>query len=190
MSQQTLLGDLVKLLEAAGIPFMLTGSHASSHYGKPRATNDLDLVIDPTREQLAAFVASLGDRYYVSAAAAQDALARQFMFNIIDFSTGWKADLIIRKNRPFSAEEFGRRKVQSLHGIAVPLASSEDVILSKLEWHKLTPSERQLQDALDVAVAQWGALDQDYLRKWAQTLGVAETLETVMQRAQKARPPE
>ena len=39
-------------LDSAGIPYMLTGSYASSVHGAPRATQDLDIVIAPTRGQL------------------------------------------------------------------------------------------------------------------------------------------
>jgi hypothetical protein len=189
MNQEGLLADLVRLLQAAAIPFMVTGSHSSSFHGQPRTTNDLDIVIDPTAEQLDTFVAGLGERYYVSAEAAREALARRSMFNIIDFDSAWKADLIFRKDRPFSVEEFRRRRVASLHGCSVPIASAEDVILSKLEWDQITPSERQVQDALNVVLVQWPTLDQDYLRKWAAVLGVTAKLEILLQKAAGAAPP-
>jgi hypothetical protein len=41
---------LVRRLEALGIPYMVAGSVASSHHGLPRATNDADIVVDPTPE--------------------------------------------------------------------------------------------------------------------------------------------
>jgi hypothetical protein len=190
MTQEDLLADIVRHLETAGIPFMVTGSYGSSFHGQPRATNDLDIVIDPTAEQLDAFVASLGERYYVSPAAAREAFARRSMFNLIDFGSGWKADMILRKDRPFSVEEFRRRRQGvDLHGCRVAVASPEDVILSKLEWDKITPSERQVQDALNVAVVQGTNLDQDYLRRWAAVLGVAAKLETVLHLASQTQPP-
>ena len=142
MSQEALLAEIGRRLDEAAIPFMVTGSHGSSHYGRPRATNDLDLVIDPTAVQLDAFLASLGDAYYVSADAAREAFARRSMFNIIDFLSGWKVDLIIRKNRPFSVEEFQRRQVATLYNCRVAIATAEDVIMAKLEWNKISPSER------------------------------------------------
>jgi len=81
------------------------------------------------------------------------------MFNLIDFSSYWKTDLIVRKDRPFSIEEFSRRQPRIVHGISLPLAAPEDVILTKLAWDKITPSERQRRDALNVAVLQWTRLD-------------------------------
>jgi len=52
MRQQELLAYLADGLEAMGTPFMVAGSHASSLHGQPRATNDIDLVIEPTAEEL------------------------------------------------------------------------------------------------------------------------------------------
>jgi predicted nucleotidyltransferase len=46
MSQQALLRRVVRALDGAGVPHMLTGSLASSLQGEPRATHDIDLVID------------------------------------------------------------------------------------------------------------------------------------------------
>jgi hypothetical protein len=188
MTQEEFLVRIAQALEAARIPFMVTGSHSSSHHGQPRTTNDVDLVIDPTPEQLTRFLDLLGDRYYVSRESAQEALGRRSMFNVVDFEEGWKADLIVRKDRPFSIEEFRRRLPRTLLGQSLPIASAEDVILTKLEWDAITASERQVQDALNVAVVQWPTLDQTYLRQWAPTLGVAEKLEALLQRARELHP--
>ena len=188
MTQEEFLVRIAQYLETAGIPFMVTGSHSSSHYGQPRTTNDVDLVIDPTAEQLARFLDLLGDHYYVSRESAQEAFARRSLFNVVDFEEGWKADLIIRKDRPFSIEEFGRRRPRTLLGQLLPIASAEDVILAKLEWDAITSSERQLRDACNVAVVQWPTLDQAYLRTWASALGVAEKLEELLRKAQELQP--
>src|SRR5260370_13171874 len=104
---------------------MVRGSIGSSFHGRHRATQDVDLVIDPTAEQLDVFVALIRDRYYVSPEAAHDALRRRSMFNIIDLKEGWKADLIIRKDRPFSVEEVQRRKIGTLQDRPMPVASAE-----------------------------------------------------------------
>jgi hypothetical protein len=188
MSQEDFLVHVADCLEATGIPYMVAGSYSSSHHGQPRATNDVDLVIDPTPEQFDRFLSLLGDHYYVSPDAAREALKRRSLFNIIDLKEGWKADLIVRKDRPFSVEEFRRRQTGTIHGRAVPLASPEDVILSKLEWDRITPSERQVRDALNVAVVQWPRLDQSYLRQWASALGVADRLEELLQKARELQP--
>ncbi len=189
MTQHDFLFAIVSLLETAGIPLMLTGSHASSFRGRGRATNDADLVIDPTAEQLDRFLALLGSGYHASADAARDALRRRSLFNVIDLDGGWKADLIIRKDRTYSLEEFRPRRPGTVHGRAIPIASPEGVILTKLERARLGASERQTEDALGVAVVQGANLDRDYLRKWAPALGVAEPLEELLRRAVASPPP-
>lgn len=186
MTQEEFVVWVANRLEGAGIPFMLSGSHASSVYGRPRATNHVDFVVDPTTDQLDAFLASLDESVYVDADSARRALAQRFMFDVIHIADGNKADLIVRKDRPFSIEEFGRRRMIELHGVGIPVSSAEDVILSKLEWNALGPSERHLQDALHVAVVQWDHLDRDYLTKWAEVLGVAASLGELLQRAEEA----
>jgi hypothetical protein len=56
---------VVTELERAGIPYMVIGSVASSAYGRIRATEDTDIVIAPTVEQLLAFVSAFpSDQFY------------------------------------------------------------------------------------------------------------------------------
>lgn len=183
MTQPDFLAALAAMLETAGIPYMIAGSLGSSLYGRPRTTRDVDVVIDPSPEQLERFLALITDEWYISPEAAREALARRSMFNIIDFAEGHKADLIIRKDRPFSQEEFRRRQVRPWHGRPLPWASAEDVLLTKLEWNRITPSERQVEDAFHVALTQGKALDRGYLRHWAPALGVADSLEEVLRQA-------
>ena len=187
MSPSDFFGRLITLLEQTGIPFMVAGSLGSGVHGQPRTTNDMDVVISPTEEQLRQFLASLGPNYYVSKQAAQEAFRQRSMFNIIDLDSGLKADLIFRKDRPFSLEEFQRRRPVTLLGTTAPVASPEDIILSKLEWSKITESDRQIQDALGVAVVQGSSLDGAYLRQWAEELGVTDRLEEVLAEAERLK---
>jgi hypothetical protein len=161
-----LLGTVITALEDAGIPYMLTGSMAAAWHGAGRATLDIDLVIDPSAERLRALVGSLArPGLYCSAAAASEALEGGTMFNVVDVATGWKADLIIRKRRPFSETEFSRRSAVDFDGLPLWVASVEDVILSKLEWARLGGSARQLEDVASLVRAA-ASLDVAYLERW------------------------
>ena len=184
-SQEDFLGRLIKKLDEQNIPYMLSGSVSSSLHGQPRATNDADIVIAPAEEQLIVFVKSLGDDYYVNPDAARDAFKSNSVFNVIDIQNSWKADLIIRKNRPFSREEFQRRQKANIMGLDAWVVSPEDIILSKLEWAKNSKSNQQFQDALGVATVQYDHLDRDYLHKWAKELQVDGFLKQLLDRAKK-----
>lgn len=184
MTQQEFLRRLVRSLEAQVIPYMISGSLGSSFHGEPRATHDVDVIIAPTLRQLLAFIQSLGSGYYVSPEAAEEALRLRTSFNIIDLATGSKADVLIRKDRPFSLCEFERRQMVDLMGLQVAVLSPEDSILSKLEWAETSGSERQERDAVGVAAVQWNRLDCDYLRRWAKELGLEGKMEEFLGRVQ------
>ncbi len=105
MTAEEVFRRVVDALQHTGIPYMLTGSFASAFHGVPRATQDIDMVIAPTVDQVRALVRLLpASEYYVDEDAALDAHRRQGQFNVVDFASGWKIDLIIRKSRPFSRE--------------------------------------------------------------------------------------
>jgi hypothetical protein len=189
VNQEEFIARIAGSLQAAGIAYMVAGSVGSALHGEPRTTHDVDIVIDPTPEQLEQLVHALASDYYISPEAAREALQHRSMFNLIDFASGWKADLIVCKDRPFSREEFSRRRAIPYGGGSLWVTSPEDIILSKLEWAKITPSERQLRDALGVAATQWPQLDQDYLRRWARELGVEGSLEELLREARELQPP-
>jgi hypothetical protein len=155
---------------------MVAGSVASTFHGEPRATQDIDFVIDPNADALRTFVSGLdSERYYVG--DADNALANRDQFNIIDTVTGWKVDLIIRKDRPFSRSEFDRRIRSRIAGVPVAVATVEDTILAKLEWSKRGGSERQLRDVVGMIAVAGTGLDLAYLTHWADELGLRSQFE-------------
>jgi len=190
MSQKDFLERIVMNLENAEIPYMISGSLGSSFHGEPRATNDIDIVIAPAATQLNIFIQSLGDDYYISQETAMEALEKHSMFNIIDYKTAWKADIIIRKERPFSLEEFKRKIPVNILGLQVYVVSPEDAILSKLEWAGERESELQFRDALGVVIVQWENLNREYLQKWARELGVESILNTILNNAENLQFPD
>jgi hypothetical protein len=152
---------------------MLSGSFASAYYGAPRSTQDIDLVIAATPAQLREFVQSLpSTEYYADLDAALEAHKRQSLFNVIDLATGWKVDLIIRKSRAFSQEEFRRRQLVNLQDYPLFVASAEDVIVAKLEWAKLAQSRRHIEDIAGILRVRGESLDRAYLQKWTAELGL------------------
>lgn len=91
-----------------------------------------------------------------------------------------KVHLILRKERPFSVEEFGpRQRVDMPFARATSIVMAEDSVLSKLEWARQSgDSERQLRDAAGVVELN-PSLDRDYVARWAVQLGVADLWERI-----------
>lgn len=184
MSVEAFVAHLVEALEEAGIPYMITGSLASSAHGVVRSTRDVDIVIAATEEKLRRFIAQFpNDQFYADEHDALDALRHESQFNIIDFATSWKADLIIRKDRDFSRVEFNRRRPHVIQGVPVFIASPEDVLVAKLEWARMGESERQIDDAAGILATQGADLDQAYVEQWVRELGLYEQWRRARQRA-------
>ena len=170
------LATVVSLLVRIGVPYMVTGSVAASYHGRPRATHDTDIVIDPNPEQLDALVRQLAAAgFYVDPDGAREALRLRRPFNVIETHHACKIDLIIRRDRAFSREELARRLVVDLAiGEPVAIVTAEDAVLSKLEWaRRAGDSERQMGDAAGVLAIN-ASLDRVYIERWVQELGVED----------------
>jgi hypothetical protein len=176
------LADVIARLEHAGIPYMVTGSLASSYHGEPRATRDLDIVIDPSPHALSVLVEDLvASGFYVDAEAAQRAMLNRRQFNAISPDVT-KVDFIIRKDRPFSIEEFARRQPADLLGTSGYVTTAEDLIVAKLEWAAASDSERQRRDVVGIVRATVH-LDESYIDRWAAALGLMEAWHVIQDEA-------
>jgi hypothetical protein len=184
MSAEAFLSRVVAALEHAGIPYMVTGSFASSAHGVVRGSKDVDVVITASAPQLCALIAQFpSDRYYADEADALDALSHNSQFNIIDFDSAWKVDLIFRKERDFSRVEFERRLPHAIQGVNLYIATPEDILIAKLEWAKTGESDRQIEDAAGVIATQGSNLDRAYVQRWVEELGLQEQWRRALQRA-------
>lgn len=180
MTFAAFLRRVIEALDTCAVPYMATGGVALLAYGEPRFTADADLVIAPTAASLECFLSRREADWYVSAEAAREALRERGMFNLVETTTGWKADLIVAPDDAFSAESFSRRRPISALGVTLVGISPEDLVLSKLRWAATTDSERQIRDAFSVLAIHRADLDEEYLRNAARGLGVSETLERLL----------
>jgi len=175
MNAQDVLARLADALKQAHIPYMFTGSLASSAHGMPRASNDFDIVIAPTPEQLRALKTLLPEpQYYFDLDDALDTLEHQRQFNVIDLTSGWKIDFIIRMSRPFILTELDRLFQMEFIGLSLFMGSAEDVMLAIREWEKLSGSQRQIEDAAGILRIRFNELDRNYIERWIEALGVQD----------------
>ncbi len=173
-----LLGVVVEALDSENVVHMVAGSVASARHGEARATQDIDIVIDPSPDQMDRLLHRLrsGNLYVGDGHAA---LAHRSAFNVIDTRSGWKVDLIVMRDREFSRVELGRRQPATFGPVETHVASPEDCVLSKLEWASGSGSERQLRDVRSLLAIQGPSMDTAYLERWAAVLGVSDLLAEV-----------
>src|SRR6266566_2946963 len=105
---QAALTPIVEALEQLGVPYHIGGSVASSLYGLPRLTIDVDLVADLRLGHVRPLVKRLQTTYYIDEDMVRDAISRHSSFNIIHQDTILKVDVFIPKTRLFDQEELRR----------------------------------------------------------------------------------
>lgn len=176
---------VLQSLEQARIPHMLVGSFASSQWGLSRTTHDVDLIIDPTHEALTTFEALIQEADLYIGPDPHQALDQRDQFNVIDTSANWKIDLIIRPDTDFELHRFSRRVASELMDNPVWVSSAEDTVLAKLLWAQMGESELQLRDVAGILEVQAESIDDEYLDRWAEQLGVTGLLQKI--RAANAR---
>ena len=175
------ISSVLGALERAGIPYMVVGSFAAALYGVTRTTHDVDIVVALSQDAIPELARALGEGFYLDEEAARGAVARSDMFNALHVESGLKVDFWILGEDSFSRSQFQRRRPTNVWGTAGYAASAEDTVLSKLLWHNLSGSERQLSDARDILRAQQGLLDCHYLRRWSSELNIDDLLNQLIE---------
>lgn len=175
-----LLLTVTRQLERQHIVHALTGSLASSYYGKPKASQDADIGLRMTRQQAKVFASAFDESIYVSEEGLLHAIEHEGMANMIHGASGWVIDLSILPASAFFNEVLSRRRRIELADdaeTAIWISTPEDVILMKLLWRRESRSAKQFEDALNAAIGQRAQLDWSYLRRWAVELGIGDDLE-------------
>lgn len=176
------VAKLARVFDALGIRYIVGGSVASSFYGVPRFTRDVDLVANVQRAHADAIANALAEEFYVDADMIREAVEHRASFNIIHLATMFKADVFIQQGDPWAHEEMARARTEEVHApegpVTIRFASPEDILLHKLVWYKLgnEVSDRQWGDVLGLLEVQGDALDQQYLDRWAPALEVVDLL--------------
>jgi hypothetical protein len=166
--------------DAAGVPYFLGGSAATTLHGEPRMTNDLDFVVDAPVGRVPALVAALGADFEADVDALSRAARLRASWNLFFLPDFTKIDVFFLKAQPYDRVEFDRRQGHVLpDGRRLWVKSPEDSVLRKLCWFRDGGgvSERQWRDVVMTLRLNGGRLDDTHLDTWAGVLGVAHLLE-------------
>jgi hypothetical protein len=91
-----------------------------------------------------------------------------------------KIDFMCREIDGYNAVRFDRaRYVEFAAGLKVWMSAPEDLILEKLEFHKIACSDKHLCDIASMIRVSGETFDRVYLDRWADTLGVREEWDAV-----------
>jgi hypothetical protein len=173
---EQVLRAVLPILELLGIRYLLTGGIAATLHGRPRFTQDIDVVIDPTKAQLSQLLVALDPNFAVNHAAAQDAYARRGEFNAVHRTLIFKVDFWFSTGNAFDTSRLVRAQTMEIApALTARIATPEDVIISKLLWLQQGATERSADDIRGIVRARGAKLDLVYLEEMVRELGLQGT---------------
>jgi hypothetical protein len=168
------LARFCELLSDTDIHCIIVGSIAAMHFGEPRATIDIDLVLNALPEDADRIASAFRDeRFYVPPISV---IMRELgrtggQFTIIDTTTGLKADC-------YSADKDELGQYQFAHAIAgvlgttpVYFAPPAAVIAKKLQYHAMSHQDKHLRDIRAMLALSPELIDLRFLDHWTETHG-------------------
>ncbi|RKZ12506.1 hypothetical protein DRQ32_03595 [bacterium] len=158
-------------LEDLELPYFVTGSVASSAWGEPRFTQDLDLVLSLPATAVPSLIQAFPpDLFYVppqESLLAEAARSEGGHFNLIHHETGIRADVYLSDDDPLHTWAFDHRcHIELSPDLSVWLAPPEYVIVRKLEYFAEGGGERHIGDIRAMIAVLGPRLDSDVLHDW------------------------
>ena len=177
---------VIDALEAAGVEYLIGGAVAAWAWGEPRATADLDLVVDIPLDSVVRLSKELEKRdMLVPAEIILETILEEradIPINAIHMYSGLKADLFpMRADDELRRSAFSRRtKVDFGSQIGeVFIHSPEDLIIYKLWYYSFSGQTKHLRDIVAILNALRGELDFLYIQTWAERKGVGRVWEEI-----------
>jgi hypothetical protein len=178
MTLEEIASAALKALAALEVPHMLVGGFSSNAYGIPRATRDVDIVVQMSNPRcIDAVAAHLGPPFELDTQATFEMLTGNVRHILAVKKLPFVVEFFELGDDAFQQDRFARR--QSIHiptlGLAVPLPTAEDVVVQKLRWGR----PKDVEDARDVLAVQRHEVDTAYIRKWCHAHGTISLFETL-----------
>lgn len=176
--------SIIDTLEMLGLTYAIGGSFASTAYGEPRTTVDIDISVELPLDRAAQFAQtfeSLG--YYVFLDSILDAAISSQPFNIIDAESGYKADIFLTGPTQLEQEVLASRQrivYDEKTGAEAYLYAPEHVIIYKLKYYVAGHMPKHLRDISAMLVVQGQALDLTYIQHWADEIGAIEVWQLLL----------
>lgn len=184
MNEQPLnITDFLKIiletLEATGVEYLIGGAIAEWAWGEPRATQDLDIVINLPIKAVGRFSKELEKRNMrVPADIILDTMMEDradIPLNAIHMYSGLKADLYLMRDGDELRQSAFQRRIKVDYGPPIGevfVHSPEDLILYKLMYLGLSGQPKHARDIGAILRAKKEQLDYGYIEKWVNRLGL------------------
>jgi hypothetical protein len=147
---------VTKALDDIGAPYMIVGAFGGTIFGIARATNDVDIIVDLQRKDFESLSQKFPlPRYYADPEMIRNSVEMGIMFNIIDSTEGYKADLVPLKREPEYEIAFNRRIRETFtdengQPFEAWVAQPTDIIIGKLRAWDEGRSDKHPKDIFSI----------------------------------------
>lgn len=183
---------VIDALEASGVEYLVGGAVAVWVWGEPRATQDLDLVVNIPLDSVNVLSKELEKRdMRVPPEIIVETIAENradLAINAIHGHSGYKAELFpLREGDELRKKAFARRKLldfgPELGNIYVH--SPEDLVVYKLIYFSLSQQTKHLRDIGSILLSLGDEVDIAYIEDWAKQKGLIALWEEIYIQVQK-----
>ena len=176
--------QVAEILERHGVHYAIGGSVASSFFGMPRSTVDVDLAVDIPISARGPLLEELGVSFYVPEAAARAAFESAGSFNLLGGGGLAKVDLFVLGPGLLDRWQIDRRVRVKLpdSGAVLWVSAPAEQVLRKLEWFRAGGglSDRQWGDVLGILRSSGPDIDIERLRHDANLIELGDLLERAL----------
>ena len=191
MTAPDLLAVFLDRFNQSGVEYMVTGSVASTIYGEPRLTQDIDLVmrLKPADGRLlnAAFPT---DAFYAPPVEVLEEEGRRPSgghFNLLHLETGLRADCYLAGESALNRWGLEHRRGTVVAGRTIWIAPPEYVIVFKLEFHRQGGSEKHLDDIARMLRVSGDRINESEIATWVRRMKLGGEWDRVQERVRQLR---
>jgi len=181
MTVEELAAAVIDACDAENVDHMITGAFASSLYGVPRSTKDVDVVLSiSAADPIGRISTRLDHLVHFDNQVQFDTLTwGRRLIGTARENAPLKVELFELFDDPFVLEQFSRRRrvFSAQINRETWLPTPEDVVVQKLRWGR----SKDLDDARDILAVQGPeALDMEYIQSWCERHGTEKQLAEAM----------
>ncbi|MGB9895444.1 MAG: DUF6036 family nucleotidyltransferase [Thermoproteota archaeon] len=174
---------LVKVLENSKINYVIVGGLISIYYGRPRLTQDIDVIVEATEEELERLATILKKENF-------EVDERELIENVLNLKSHYT---VFHSNFPIlhadikgvynelDKEVINNKLRMEIFNTQTWIESLEDIIVAKLVYG----SQQDYEDAFAVVVAQEEKIDMKVLVRKARKFNVLGKLEQILKEKKK-----
>ncbi len=179
MTPEEITVSVIDALNTEKIPYMLVGSFSSNYYAIPRATQDVDFVLQLKSGTISSLAERLGPRFQFDRQMSFETVTatKRYVFRLAD--NPFLVELFLLSDDAHDQERFARRRRERILGRDVFIPTVEDVIITKLRWSRAGRRVKDTEDVQNVIAVQVDRINWDYVTSWCDRHDTRKLLDQV-----------